>query len=478
MKSTASHHHGPPFGQLKTVAVGLGVAVLLAGCSVAATSPSPSSGPPPSPTTSAPAQPTASPTPNPTPTALPSPGAAPTGPWSGIRWISAGPVFPQTPTASTADGSTWVIVYGWSRGYVGFRTAVDGDFAGSQTVAMVSTSSTDGLHWTLGRPMGVEGLTGAVEITGVVEGPSGLLAVGRYPPGICGGPATVNALWTSTDGVTWSRVKPPADFASASVYTVDAGSTGYIATGTLKDGVTQAVWLSGDGRSWRRASLPTAFGKVVVNGATDFSAGYVISGAVLGGEGCGGAALLTPSLWWSADGKSWTRSKLTGAVPASDAWVTVSRISDHALMATASEWNQTTQTTSQLVWVTTNGRTWSLVASPSSMLGSGILTNGQRGLLVVTPTQRRSTDDRHRRRRSDRHHAQPIRRRPRGLGDVGRVDIGPRSDRVGDPKLRRLQSMAGSSDGEMNDTRRGPRRTGACNLGGPHTGAAPFGGAP
>jgi hypothetical protein len=251
---------------------------------------------------------------------------------------------------------------------------------------MVSTSSTDGLHWTAGRPMGVEGLTGAVEITGVVEGPSGLLAVGRYPPGICGGPATVNALWTSTDGVTWSRVKPPADFASASVYTVDAGSTGYIATGTLKDGVTQAVWLSGDGRSWRRASLPTAFGKVVVNGATDFSAGYVISGAVLGGEGCGGAALLTPSLWWSADGKSWTRSKLTGAVPASDATMTVSRISDHALMATASEWNQTTQTTSQLVWVTTNGRTWSLVASPSSMLGSGILTNGQRGLLVVTPT--------------------------------------------------------------------------------------------
>jgi hypothetical protein len=126
---------------------------------------------------------------------------------------------------------------------------------------------------------------------------------------------------------------------------------------------------------------PTS-GKVVVDGATDFAGGYVLSGAQRIDVGCGESEF-TPSLWWSADGKSWTRSKLTGAAPASDAWVTVSRISDHALMATASEWNQTTQTTSQLVWVTTTGRTWSLVASPSSMLGSGILTNGQRGLVVL-----------------------------------------------------------------------------------------------
>jgi hypothetical protein len=198
----------------------------------------------------------------------------------------------------------------------------------------------------------------------------------------------VEALWTSPDGLTWTRVQSPAFFTSASVYTVDAGSTGYIASGTLKDGVTQAVWLSADGRSWRQVALTKAtFGNFVVDGATDFAAGYVISGTVASNGGCGGeASVFTPSLWWSANGTSWTRSKLTGAGPASDAWVTVNRISDHALMAIASRWDDTSQTYDQLVWVTSDGRTWNVVKSPSTMLSTNILTNGQRGLLVLAPS--------------------------------------------------------------------------------------------
>jgi hypothetical protein len=317
------------------------------------------------------------------------------------------------PTAGTGKGAfTNVSLYGWSRGYVGFRAAVDQSSAAADSVTMVSTFSTDGLHWTAGRALDIEGLKSLVDITQVVEGPSGLLAVGRYPGAGCGGPATVDALWTSTDGLAWSLVQPPADFASASVYTIDGGSLGYIASGMLKDGVTQAVWLSGDGRSWSQVPLPkSTFGEVVVDGATSFAAGYVVSGAVRGDEGCGGYALLTPSLWWSADGKSWTRSTLPGAAPANDAWMTVNRVSDHSLMAIATEWNAATQVgsvgsrisiarparliatewnaatqvSSQKVWVTTDGRTWNVVASPSSMLGSDILTNGQRGLVVVEP---------------------------------------------------------------------------------------------
>jgi len=152
--------------------------------------------------------------------------------------------------------------------------------------------------------------------------------------------------------------------------------------------VTQAVWLSADGRSWRQVALTKAtFGNFVVDGATDFAAGYVISGTVASNGGCGGeASVFTPSLWWSANGTSWTRSKLTGAGPASDAWVTVNRISDHALMAIASRWDDTSQTYDQLVWVTSDGRTWNVVKSPSTMLSTNILTNGQRGLLVLAPS--------------------------------------------------------------------------------------------
>jgi hypothetical protein len=272
-------------------------------------------------------------------------------------------------------------VFGWSRGYVGFRSAADH----TSVTAPSAISSADGLHWTTGQPMDVQGLAYEVRIGQVVEGPSGLLAVGYYSPGVCGGPATVAALWTSTDGLTWSRVQLPADFVSASVYTVDGGSNGYIATGTLKDGVTQAVWLSSDGRSWRQVPLPSpSAGGIIVDGATSFAGGYVLSGAQRIDVGCGASELI-PSLWWSTDGRSWTRSKLAGAAPASDAQVTVTRISDHSLMAIATEWNDATQVSSQLVWVTADGRTWKLVESPSSMLGPDILTNGQCGVVVVEP---------------------------------------------------------------------------------------------
>jgi hypothetical protein len=224
-----------------------------------------------------------------------------------------------------------------------------------------------------------------VDITQVVEGPSGLLAVGRYPGAACGGPSTIDALWTSTDGLTWSLVRPSADFASARVFWVDGGSNGFIASGILKDATTQAVWLSGDGRSWTTVPLKSpAFGKFVLDGATTFAGLYVISGAVLKDSGCG-QTWETPSLWWSADGRSWTRNKLPGVATASDAYITTTKVSDNALMAVANEWDEATQVNSQQVWVSSDGNAWKLVASPSSMLGDGIMTDGRRGLVVAEP---------------------------------------------------------------------------------------------
>jgi hypothetical protein len=276
-----------------------------------------------------------------------------------------------------------VSLYGWSRGYIGFRTAIEQ--GSSPGVTMVSTFSADGLHWTAGRPLATGSLESWVDITQVVEGPSGLLAVGRYPGAASGGPATINALWTSTDGLTWSLVQPSADFASASVYWVNGGSTGFIASGIEKDGKTQAVWLSADGRSWTVVPLTSpAFGEFVLDGATNFAGGYVISGAVLKDSECG-QTWVTPSLWWSAYGTTWTQSQLPGAATANDASIRLTKVSDHALIAVADEWTEATQVSSQQVWVSNDGRTWKLVASPSSMLGDGVMTDGQRGLMVVEP---------------------------------------------------------------------------------------------
>jgi hypothetical protein len=317
------------------------------------------------------------------PQVLPSIGVAPAGPWTGIRWINAGRAFPQL-AAKGSDLAVYPRVYGWSRGFVGFTSASTTQAGPAASTAVVGVASTDGLHWTSGAPLDVSGANGAINPTAVVEGPSGLLAVGRGPVAICGGPPTVKALWTSTDGLTWSRVKLPADFEAASVLTVEGGSNSFVAAGVLADGVTQSIWLSPDGRSWRQAPLrASAFGRFDIAGAVNFNGGYVVSGAVNTDTGCG--EMMATSLWWSTDGASWVRSALPGAISATSDWMTVIRISDHSLMALSTEWDETTLVRTQHIWVSSDGRTWQAVVAPSKMLTSNVLTDHRRGLSIVEP---------------------------------------------------------------------------------------------
>ena len=63
--------------------------------------------------------------------------------------------------------------------------------------------------------------------------------------------------------------------------------------------------------------------------------------------------------------------------------MSVTRVNDHTLMAIANEWNAITQTSSTRVWATSDGRTWKLAATPSSMLGSNIRTDGLQGLAIL-----------------------------------------------------------------------------------------------
>ncbi len=372
-------------GRLRGTIAALAVGCLVAGCTAAAASPSLTATPQSSPEASAPAQPSAGPTTTPTPTTPSNVGTAPAGKWTGIRWIAAGPVFPQTPVPDGGDGSSVQInVSGWSRGYVGFRTASSWDLSGTEPTeswATVSTVSADGLHWTPGKAFDAGDVNSRVYMSGVVEGPAGLLAVGRNPAATCGGPPTVRALWTSPDGQTWTRVSLPADFASARVYTVDAGSAGYIATGTLEDDVTPAVWVSADGRSWRPTTLPKPSSGVVVDGATSFAGGYVISGSHPFEIGCG-ESLYVPSLWWSADGTGWTaasRPEQCLRIPLRDGRpdqrprpdghrAAVGREDAGRFAAGLGQRRRSHLEPDQV---------------PSSLLSDRILTNGQRGLVVV-----------------------------------------------------------------------------------------------
>jgi hypothetical protein len=381
--------------RLKGLALVFVMVGVLTGCGVRAGSPSPKAQvPPPSATAtfssgshfaSAQVLPTVLPNPTAAPSSSPNITASDDRP--SIRWISAGQAFPQTPAAGFGQAPyLQVYLFGWSHGYVGFRTAEHIPNLPAPSFAMVSTSSADGLDWTAGRALDVRGLEAAPDITAVVEGPGGLLAVGRYTPGRGGPPQEVVALWISADGLAWARVQPPGNATKADIYTIGAGSSGYIASGTLKDGSTPEIWLSRDGRSWREVPSPTpTCGLATTDGATVFAGGYVLSCAPCGGTQCEGQAS-TSSLWWSADGTTWIRAKVSGTLAMSSPWVSLISVSEDALMARVNEWDPKAQRSLPPQYLLrADGRSWKLSDSPSNMLGSGIVTDGQHCLAVGQP---------------------------------------------------------------------------------------------
>jgi hypothetical protein len=375
--------------KLSTVVAVFGIVGLIAGCSsnqlaspstspvtqpsadVAAASPSAA----PSPT------PTASPSPTPAPSATPlaDVGLAPQGRWTSIQWIDAGRGFPQLAKAPSEVYS--LNLYGWSSGFVAFGSDGGQGSDSFHPPTLVSTSSSDGLHWSAPRSIDVSGFPDQVDIDEVAEGPAGLLAVGRYPADTCGGPPVIAGLWHSTDGTTWRAVALPRNMVRGHVETLDGGSAGYIATGKLSDGKTPGIWLSQNATTWRALALPKPpSGSLVVNGATSFAGGLVVAGAVLGPEGCGGASSIHPAVWWSANGSSWAREPLPGASTAADASLSIHRLNDDEIVA-VSQAGDTPD-----AWVSTDGRTWSAVPTPAIEALFGTLTDNRRSIVVASPS--------------------------------------------------------------------------------------------
>ena len=348
-------------------------------------SPSPSASAMPSvaSTPSATATPTQSPSASPSPTTgvLPSLGPVPSGDWTAVRWVAvpgglaaAATVVPSGDLV-VSDGRFGV--YGWSRGYVGFNYTTNV----SDWSAIEASYSADGLHWKTSGPLDMTGLKGPYDVTSVVEGPAGLLAVGRLQAAACSTRPGVDVMWRSSDGIAWRRADM-STFGGGSVAGIEAGSAGYIATGSLK--AADVVWTSTDGVTWSSVDLASkTFKGMLVQNATAFSGGYVIAGSVRSPDyGCGSQPYLTPSLWFSPDGRAWSRDKVPGVKAGDPAWMKVGRISDTALLAT--EWSQTGDITTTSTWTSTDGRAWNPVSVPA-LDNSTLITNGRHGLIVNTP---------------------------------------------------------------------------------------------
>jgi hypothetical protein len=131
-----------------------------------------------------------------------------------------------------------------------------GGFGNTATDAGAVWTSPDGLRWTFAADQ-IE----AAWISAVTEGGPGLVAVGAaggLDPHDAG--SALAAVWTSTDGATWSRVPSPPEVRGGpdnqDIWTVTTGGPGLVAVG---EGPT--VWTSTDGTTWSRLDIGALGGR-------------------------------------------------------------------------------------------------------------------------------------------------------------------------------------------------------------------------
>jgi len=190
--------------------------------------------------------------------------------------------------------------------------AVGIDWPGSGVDARAAVwTSVDGITWSrVPHDEAVFGGERAQFMTSVTIGGPGLVAVGFDQSGGSFGYLGIDrdaAVWTSVDGITWSRV--PHDEAVfggegfQEMNSVTAGGPGLVAVGTDESGGDSdtAVWTSADGITWSRVSHDEA----VFGG--EFA--QEMSSVIAGGPGlvAVGADSRKAAVWTSPDGITWSQ---------------------------------------------------------------------------------------------------------------------------------------------------------------------------
>jgi hypothetical protein len=322
-----------------------------------------------------------------------------TGAWTGINWIAIpGGHSPALPGGPTGDG--YATLEGWSTGYVEF-------IWNPASRTLTSWVSADGLTWRAGAQLDTSPWLDDFriydkgnpkdrayhddcffEVGNFEEGPSALLLSGDVlcAPGCSGaGYYTSDAAWTSSDGMSWKLSQVPPGLV------VSGGSSGFISYGS--DGTLGPVWTSPDGQTWTQDALPPLAAGSWANSPVAISGGFVLPGVIMvkkghivpsdGGGGCGTAgsdqSRYQPALWWSPDGKTWTRDTLKG-VPSGyfdGIDMNVTRIDDHTVVA--AEYFNSTNT--QIEWVSRDGKTWTSLNDGSIFGARSVVAGRDRGLV-------------------------------------------------------------------------------------------------
>ncbi len=269
--------------------------------------------------------------------------------WSRVRYDEAvfGKEFEQAMSSVTVGGPGLVAV------------------GGAGTDAAVWTSP-DGVTWS--RVPNDGAVFTRAGMSSVTAWGLGLVAVGQDEPNA--------AVWTSPDGVTWSRV--PHDEAvfggevgsicgGAGMSSVTVGGPGLVAVGSdgspdCDGGSDAAVWTSVDGVTWSRVPHD----EVVFGGETDGYYGQSMSSVTAGGPGlvAVGSDLGRVVVWTSVDGHVWSRVPHDESVFGGAEMNSVIA-GGPGLVAVGSDWLHA------VVWTSVDGITWSRVPPDESVFGGG-----------------------------------------------------------------------------------------------------------
>jgi hypothetical protein len=212
----------------------------------------------------------------------------------------------------------------------------------------------------LDGPSGLMSIEGSLDLRGavaVIEGGPGLVAVG--------GSGDDAAIWTSTDGISWSRV--PHDEAvfggeghSAAV-SVTNGGPGLVAVGFtgFGDNWSGAAWTSPDGLTWSRMSFEEDEGLVMFTTVTAGGPGLV---AIVHG-GSDWPAFISP------DGITWTAA---ADLPGAD-YVSEVAVGGPGLVAVGVAGGESDSedrfVQDAAVWTSQDGLTWSRIPHDEAMSG-------------------------------------------------------------------------------------------------------------
>lgn len=263
-------------------------------------------------------------------------------------------------------------------------------------------TSVDGLTWTRSSPDGDnESVSENTRLSNVYRGGPGLVAIGTScepPPGQAGCDEKV-AIWTSSDGLSWTRLEQTAGafasiLAEASesdpvrrlfLRSVAGNGSGFVGAIPTVDGFD--FWTSQDGEEWtRRPSIDTApqtcfqgLGAQVVAAETSFVVLRTCSETRP-------ASMYMSTIWSSDDGQRWTTTtfepgaRILNVVAVGSTFVAVGRVTDDLNSWPDFEDNR------PMIWTSTDGSTWVPVDLGTDGVGAGTLSQvvvGGPGLMVL-----------------------------------------------------------------------------------------------